>query len=169
MLLNLSWLRTGSGWTVSWPDAGADYYRVVLWGEELARVVGTSYRWDGQGVPPPLEVVPAGDLALSEVYSPRPPIQWYAGDAESWTVQELLGSWRPVATLRPGGLWFTGYRTPRLVDGSSHSYRVFALNGYGNASPAETYSVLVVCPPEPPDGTITVSYDEGSGSVVVEA
>jgi hypothetical protein len=159
-----------NSWTFQWASTGAPSYRVVLQGRQIADVVPTEYTFNGQGYPtfpPSLEVVPEGQLATTELFSPLMVIQWYQDlPATQYIVQVQSGAtWGLVAIVTEVGLWVSTYRTPVQVDGQTYNYRVFAQDSVGNQSAYRSYSRTVVCPPVSPDGTFAVGY--GSGNVTI--
>jgi hypothetical protein len=160
-------------WTFAWADTGADSYRVVLYGVELAVVTDTTYTWDREGFtnfPPPVEVVEEGDVAESEVYQPYLLIQWYKEPfAASYSVQEFQTSqWNQINTAVDTGEWVYSYQTRTLEDGTQEKLRVLALDELDNVSAARGFTKDVLANPKPPDGDISITYS-ASNIVIAEA
>jgi hypothetical protein len=158
-------------WTFAWADTGADSYRLVLYGIELAVTSELTYEFDGIGFtlyPPPIELVEGGDSAESESFRPYMLIQWYQEDyADSYTVEEYDGAnWNPVKGIDEAGEWVYSYTTQTLEDDSEERLRVTASDILGNPGPSKGYTDKVLCNPATPDGTTTVSYS--AGNIVVD-
>lgn len=158
-------------WTFTWASTGAPSYRVVLNGTQLAVTASTSYTTAIPGYPkfpPPIEVVPSGQLADTEVYRQPAKLQWYSSPgAVSFVVQQLVGStWVNAATVSAVG-WLNAYDLPILGDDGVYSYRVMAVSAVGDLSAPLNFTVEVAKTPRPPDGTLGFAYT--SDSVVVSA
>jgi len=171
--LYITLLGSNQGWLFQWPSTGDPYYRIVLQGQEIARVFDAtngmqSYIYNGSNFvinPPPLEVMPSSaGLAPSEINQPYLQIQWY-GDpqASSYQVQENSQTLFQIAEV--GAEVYT-WITPVLADGQTHSYQVYSYNIIGQQSPALNFDVEVVTPSIITESLYDVTYD-GVGSQIV--
>jgi hypothetical protein len=156
---------TDGSWTFNW-NATTGSYRIVLWGEELATVSVTSYNYRNptyKDFPPPLEVVDYG-LALSEENEPYLVMQWYGEpQASNYLIQQSKdngATWGNIGSLEENGQWIYTFRTGILVDRTKYQYRVIAVDNVDNQSPARYYTKYIVCPPIPPDSTVSVTYNK---------
>lgn len=165
-------LKNADGtWVFAWSETGN--FRVVLYGIELTRTSASTYLFSGiQGFdtfPPPLEVVPAGELALSEQFKPYVVIQWYRdADAATYLIQKSpdgSSDWVTVGAVHESGQWVYTYRSPVLDDVTTYHWQVIAESVIGNQSMARKYDAYVVTPPRPVDSGINVQYS--GGNVVV--
>lgn len=156
-----------SNWTFSWTSTGAAYYRIVLYGQLLATVTGTSYTPTGTSVsqsfsdfPPPIEVEPETTPALSELYYPCMLIQWYGiATAGYYEVQSYDGAdWNTVAQITEAGDWIYSWQGSVLADETTYQYRVIAVDGLGQTSAPRGYTESIVRPPDPPDKTTVIVY-----------
>lgn len=156
-------------WSFAW--AGTGPWRVVLYGTLLAEPSDNSYRWPSGTFlryPPPIEIVPAGQKALSELYAPFILIQWYDEFAARYYVEKSLdgvSGWTQVSTVADNDTWVYEYRSPLLDDGQTYHWRVTAESSAGNRSAARNYDAYVVTPPKPVDSTITVGYSSGNVTI----
>lgn len=159
-------------WTFSWSAvAGAPYYRVVLWGKQIAQINTLSYTFSGSGYPqnpPPLEIAAGSAKTLSETFQPFAQLQWYAETCSYFNVYDFDGTnWDVVQTINFGNSWVFTFDTGTLVDITNYRYGVTAVDTLGNESSREEYDLYIVCPPAPPDSGIVISYT-GSGSHQVQ-
>lgn len=155
--------NANGSWTFTWLGSGS--FRVVLQGILLATVPSNSYTWTGQSkVPPPLEVVAIGSLALSEQYRPYLIIQWYGESADVYLVQRNdSGHWNTILTVQEVGQWVYTFQTTTLLDETIYQYRVISQDKIGNQAPARGYKALIVCPPAPPN--VKIGYTNPNVSV----
>lgn len=176
-------LNSDKSWTFTWAPTSAVYYRVVLWGVELARGTFTSFNFDRneyRKYPPPLEVVETvieeveteddvlevevAELAVSEQHSPYFVIQWYQDlTADAYLVEQYVeGEWRTVRRVNETGLWVYTYTSQVLEDDTTYHLRVTAEGELGDKSDPVSFTKFVVTPPRPPDPDITVTYAAGN-------
>lgn len=163
--------NAGGTWTFTWSSTGANFYRVILWGVELARVSETTYTYGMQTTspfPPPLEVVSEQEEALTELYQPYLLMQWYGEpNVQQYLIQKQVGAtWQTVKTLQEVGSWLYSYQTPPLPDDTTHTYRVIAEDKVGNQSVPKIFSRHVVCPLAPPDGKVKAIYEAGNLTIL---
>lgn len=139
-------------WVFTWPGAlGA--VRLILNGTILAETEETEYTYTGPGyeaAPPPIELVPAGQWAMSEENQPFMTLQWYRTECDRYVVEERIdgGEWEAVGTVpnRHGG-WVFSYTTQTLVDGVVYEWRVVPINEDLRSGDPLGFLVPVVCPP----------------------
>ncbi len=151
-------------WTFVWSNDGSAFWRIVLWGIELDRVTSPTYNWSGleyHDFSPPLEIAKQASLVLSEQFQPYLIVQWYGIlAAQSYLIQQTFDniSWSTIETFQEVGQWVYSYQTVTLTDEFTYTYRVIAVDQYGNLSSPEQYIKYVTCPPTPPDAKIQISY-----------
>lgn len=151
-------------WQFAWDDDGSVFWRVILWGRELAKVTTPTYTWRGQEyitLPPPLEIATENSLVLSEQYIPYTILQWYSEECSEYLVQKSddgVTGWTTIQRIQELGQWLNSYKTITQTDETTYYYRVLAVDSLGNQSPARQYTRYVVCPPRNPDATITIGY-----------
>jgi hypothetical protein len=163
--------NAGGTWTFSWDSTGADFYRVVLSGVEIARITTTTYTWGLQTsslFPPALEVAEEDEQTLTEKFQPYLLLQWYGEpEVQQYLVQQLVGSdWQTVKTLQEVGSWVYSYRSPTLPDETTCNYRVIAEDRLGNQSDPREFLRYVVRPPDPPDGKVRAVYESGNITIL---
>lgn len=163
--------KADKSWVFTWDDAGAAYYRVVLWGVQLEQTAATDYTWHGQEYkefPPPVEIAYEGQKVLSEQFLPYLVVQWYREDGvRSYEVQKKVGtSWVKVKAVEESGEWVYTYRSVILEDRHLYEYRVVTVDVYGNQSEPQEYRRFVVTPPVPVDDRVKVNYSDGNVMVV---
>lgn len=149
MIVSVTLLSDGT-WQYTW-NGPAGRYNVVLYGNVIAIATTNTYIYDltGSPTPPPLEIVPVGEPAMTEINRPFLRIQWYGDpNAIRYEVQELGTTWESVAYLSEIGEQVYTVDTPTLTDGETHQYRVIAFNDLDGSSPLPTYFTIVVvtCP-----------------------
>jgi hypothetical protein len=164
--------NAGGGWSFTWPSQGASFYRIVLWGVELDTTTFTTWTYNGSeygSFPPPLEIAYEDQEVLSEEFLPYLIIQWYGESQVSYyLVQQLIsGTWQTITQVVESGQWVYSFQSPTLTDEQTYSYQVIAVDSVGNQSTPQQYVRYVVCPPLPPDGSISVGY--GSGNIIIQA
>lgn len=158
--------KNGDGsWTFAWASTGDLSYRVVLRGTYLAEVATPSFSWTRGGYsdfPPPVEVVPAGQRAASEVYPDAVTLQWYGvAGAASYIVQQYDGSsWETVGTVDHPD-WVNSWRTGRLADDAPYQFRVLAVGAAGDLSGPLPFTFTTTCLPQSPDGMTAFAYSGG--------
>lgn len=166
-------LNADGTWTFTWANVGAAFYRVVLWGIQIARLNGTTYTWTGREYstyPPPLEIAFQDQKVISETYLPYLIIQWY-GDpsAQGYLVQQKSGNnWTTISTPQEVGSWVYTYQTVILKDENTYVYRVIALDQYGNQSTPRQYIRYVVCPPALAETSFKVQYNNPNVQIVAQ-
>lgn len=159
-------------WLFTWP-ASAPQYRVVLFGFELARTTSTSYTYDLDNYPlypPPVEVVPVGELSQSELYPAFVTVQWYRGDGvDNYTVTEKQGAGPFLAAADYGGdaSWAYTHATAVKADGTLVTLRVTPYNELGDAGDYLEFQETVVCQPPPVMQNLFVTYDEMGGQLII--
>lgn len=167
----IGWTLTpGGSWSLSWGDAGAAYYRIVLYGRQLGQTAGLSYTYAGGSsskFPPPLEVSFEDELVASEEFKPYVQIQWWGNPAAASYLVQLFsgGSWQTVQKIQQSGQSVYTYQSPTLVDGQVAQFQVVATDNYGNQSTPIVFNCFIVAPPPPPDQQVVIGY--GGGSLVV--
>lgn len=160
-------------WLFAWTSTGAASYRVVLFGKQIGVANDPSFVFNLPGwetYAPQIEVVEAGQLALSELYSARITIQWYnSPDAAIYLLQEYDGTqWNQIdVVLQVPTLGAYTVQSPRLEDGSQHLYQVIAVGAAQQNSSAQQFQISVVTPPKWPDGSIQLAYDNVGHNIVV--
>lgn len=158
-------LQASGSWLVTWQNVGAAFYRVVLFGLELAKVTGTSWVYSGNyaSFPPPLEITSGNALALSEQFPPYVIIQWYGQDTDFYQVSQYIASaWVPQQVFREVGLWIYTYVSGSQPDEITQQWQVSALDSLGNPSTPLSFSQYVVTPPASPDGAVSIGYNSGN-------
>ena len=157
--------KSDGSWEYTWEDLGDGPWRVVLLGTTLDKVSTPTYNYvfNGYGTyPPPLEIVPAAELADSERYNTRVRFQWYrVSGAVAYLVERYVsGAWVQYKELDgQNEQWVYEYRTEVVANGTEVRARVKALDFLENESTPLEFEKTVVCPPRPPDGEVSVSYN----------
>lgn len=156
-------------WLFTWTAVAGVTYRLVLHGTQVGTSTSGSYVWRGgeyQTTPPPLEVVPEGEKALSETHPPRLLVQWYrVAEADYYTVEQYLNAaWTEVARVDESGDQVYNHLTPAALDGEVVQVRVKAYDSVGAVSSPRAFTKTIVTPPRPP--SVGVTYAAGTISVV---
>lgn len=156
-------LNSNGSWTFTWANAGAAYYRVVLYGAEQARTTELSYTWNTPGYgdfPPPLEIAYEEQLVESELFPPLLTLQWYGDQScQGYQVEYYNGTtWEVVKVIQETGQWLYSYTTPVLTDETLYQFRVTSTNLIGTSSTPVPYNRLVVCVPKSPDADLDIAY-----------
>lgn len=164
--------RQNSGWLFTWQPTGANYYRVVLQGEEIGQTIASSYsfsRPEWAGYPPPLEVVEEDELALSEKYSPFRILQWYRSQgAILYPIEEEVDAgWEARSSVHQTVDWVYTFKTPRLRDQVFYTFRVRALDDIQQYSGALIFDDLIVTTPDFDETLHGVGWDKPNLSLVV--
>jgi len=156
-------------WLFTWNSTDASSYRVVLWGVELAVVVGTSYSVALAAYsqyPPPIEVVPAGVLALTEQNKCFLIIQWYGVVCDYYLLEEYTGgAWVTKAVVAERGSYVYTATSPLLADGADADYRVTAVDSIGQKSNPLEFRMHVVRPPD--EVRPSINYDNSGQNIVI--
>lgn len=170
-------VRNSDGtWTFAWTATLATYYRVVLFGQQLAVVTSPTYTTVGISIgqsypkfPPPVEVVEQVLLALSETYQPSIYVQWYGTPGVSYyELQAFVGGvWTKIQRFSESGQWIYTWQSPVLSDETTYQYRVVAVDSLGNQSTPRLYTINMVRLPDSPDKTTAITYT-GSGTHQVQ-
>jgi len=163
--------RSSNGvWRYSWSAVpGSDYYRVILFGQELAQTTQTYYDYAHpviQDDPPPIEVVSESDKALSEVNRCFFCVQWYGVSCHHYSLHEYVGGeWVERQQIDETGNWLYTMTSPLLSDDTEYRFRIVAVSDEGQNSTPVEFKFKVVRPPTPVKRT--VAWDSGSSSIVV--
>ena len=164
-------VREQSGrWKFTW-SPGAAPYSVWLEGVEVTTdLLIEEYEYDGADfpdVPPPLEILEAGDIADNETYPPRALVQWYGNPlAVAYEVEQKIdGVFTLVVAATERGDGYYSWTSLPLDDVTTHEFRVKAIDSFGNEGPLISFSVDIVRNPPAPDVTVAVS----AGDIVVSA
>lgn len=180
VLLYITLLPNNGGWLFEWPALGDAYYRIVLRGQEIDRVIDTtnsmqSYIFNGVGFsayPPPLEIMPASaGLAPSEINQPFLVIQWY-GDltVARYELQEYLNSeWQDTFAIAELGSTVYTWQSEILVDETIHLYQVVSFNSIDQASDGLAFNITpVVTPPDYVDTDYLIDYDNVGHNITLD-
>lgn len=162
--------QTSGQWRFEWTDTGADVYRITYRGHEITEVVGTSYDLElpwGKNYPPPLEIVPDDETAISEIHPPYMTPQWYrSAGADHYRVEQESGaSWLFKADIADNGQWVYTYDTVTLDDETTYKFRVLASGTLSNFSDDIWFRRKIVRPPDP----VTVNVTWASGNLTIAA
>lgn len=172
-------LNQDGQWEFTWVDDGADEWRVVLNGTEIATVSdddGPTYTYDLPGFedfPPPLEVVDDGDLALSEYNPPFIIMQWYSvqdGEVTFYEVQEYVsGDWNQVYIIsHDAGTWVFQTTSPVLDDVTIFRFQVVAVGTIEQESSGLEFTAKMVRCPILTETALTIGYDDDTLSILVQ-
>jgi hypothetical protein len=172
--LAISYNVDGS-WSFSWTGAGT--YNVVLNGTIIDTITGTSYNFTGPGNyasndPPPLEVVPNTQSALSQLYQPYLIIQWYpVRGCQFYQIQSFDGTnWNNLATIsEKANTVMYSYKSMLIPDGAVAEYRVMAVDQIGQQSAPIIFEETIVCPPSFPAKSANIGYNSSGTSITVTA
>lgn len=162
-------LVTGE-WVFAWVDTGADFYRIILHGHEIANTNLNTYTFNlpisnNSNLPPPIEVVAERNLAVSELNLPYMILQWYGSiGAVSYRIYELQGvSWVLKETFANQPQFLYTFVTSLLSDEEAHKFRIVAVNEAGMESTPLAFSYKVVRPPLPV--SLSYSYSPSTGKL----
>jgi hypothetical protein len=167
-------LQPGGDWLFSWNSTGAGTYRLVLAGRQVgvADDSDTTFTFFTPGFetyPPPLELVAVTDQALTELYPPYLLMQWYTTPCDYYVVGEVvdgqLTNYQSVSEQNKQ--WVYSYTAPGLVDQTAHDFQVIAVGNAEQTAPPIDYHIFIVTPPVFVDGSVAVTYDSPSKSVIV--
>ncbi len=162
-------------WRWKW-TAGTGPYEAWLWGRLIqGNLTATEITLDGVGSdalePPPLEVIDTGlsETAASSLHPPYVRLQWLgASGVEHYLVEEsVAGVWSTVGVVVEDGTGLYSWESGVLVDGSTHAYRVVAVDSRGNRGLEVAATVDVICAPEPP--RVQTSYAAGNVTIAARA
>lgn len=158
-------------WEFVWTPTAGRVYEIWLDGLLQATTAAgagtyTSPPGGPTDAPPPIEIHDTADgKAQNEEYPPRTLLQWRGvPEASGYHVEQLKGSWIPVASDTERGLGWYMYNTGILIDGALNQFRVTALDQRGVAGAEVSFDMVVVCNPRPPKVTVGIS----AGTVTVE-
>lgn len=159
-------------WKFTWAG-GLGTVRVVLWGILVEETDESSYDYPAsalhasQTTAPPLEVVLAGEEAVSERNLPYIVLQWYRVDCSHYVIEYKDGSdWVFHSTISDSDLvHIQTYTTQVLDDQTTTRWRVTAVDVNKRESNPVTFAVLIIRPPDVPRG---LSVSCVAGVVTVE-
>lgn len=169
-------LQSDRRWRFTW-DATSQDFKIVLAGRTKSTVPNPDsgpviYIFDGMGpysiIPPPIEAVPVGEYAESEVDVPFLRIQWYADP--SVTRYEFLeyvsGNWvvRGWAMVSSSSV-INSITTNPLHDEREYSFRIINYNASGEASDPLEINVFTGSHPIFDDSNIVVEYNETTNAI----
>lgn len=164
--------NSDKSWTFVWNTIpGVPYWRVILYGNQLAKITVNTYTASIPNYinfPPPIEVAQGDILTLSETYQPYIILQWYGEVCFFYLIQQYLNSsWTTIARVVESGQWIHTFQTAILPDEMASTFRIIAVDSLGNQSAPREFINYVVRPPNPPDGSLELSYS--GGNVVISA
>lgn len=160
-------------WSFTWAAVtGASFYRLVLFGSQIAKQTATSYTfkivgWDK--APPPLELVVDNGKACSELYVPFLTIQWYRIDGVVYYQidEQVNGSWIKRATVSETGMQLLSQKMSPMADESAHVFRLRAADALGQFSAAREFDIGIVTPPRLVESNIRIRYNQSIHSLTV--
>lgn len=162
--------QTGAAsWRFTWA-ATTGPYTIYLDGELIESTTDTEYTYTGSTSAPDLEVADANETTIYNVeYPARAAIQWRGvSGAEYYLVQEnVSGTWTTRARVKENNSGYYKFTSRALEDVTSHSFRVYAVDTYGNQSSALSFTFFAVRVPPAPD--VSIDYNESTDQVEVTA
>lgn len=156
-MINFTTIQSIDGaWKYTWAD-GLGAVRVVLWGGLLAATSDNSYTYNSAlyntgTMPPPVEVVLSGELAISEQNLCFINLQWYRVVCSYYEVEY----WKSPDWISQGsipddpGIDIVSFSTPLLDDQKETRWRVTAIADTKRESDPLEFLYAVVRPPNPP-------------------
>jgi len=162
--------QTGAmSWRFTW-TATTGPYKVYLDGEMIDEVTDAEYEYAGSVDAPDIEVVDANETTIYNVeYPARAVIQWrtVTGAAYYLVQENVSGTWTTRARPKENNSGYYKFTSRALEDVTSHSFRVYAVDEYGNKSSALSFTFFAVRVPSAPD--VTIDYNEDTDQVEVSA
>lgn len=165
-------------WIFKWADAGAPFYRVVLFGRLVAEVEGLEFEYgkdDFGDDPPLLEVVKDDELALSEINPPFLIMQWWPQDDTAYydierKTQGFGSAWVPFREVTERQFPVYTQQTKLHPSEEIAEYRIHAVNIVNVPSDTqEDFKQMIVTPDDFRRSDREVSYDKGTTSIVISA
>lgn len=166
--------QTDGSWLFSWASGLGDV-RLVLFGQLIEETNGTSYEFAQNqqyaDYPPPLEIVLADELALSEQNICFLNLQWHRSPCDHYSIryyEPSTDTWRQfdIVADDAGSDVFT-YTTPTISDQITTQWRIVPIDGDNREAPPLQFNAFIVRPPDPPTdlglscegGTLTISQN----------
>lgn len=143
-----------STWQFIWIAVGAKVYRIVLDGVLIDTITASSYVLTlpkFEDTPPPIEIVPDDQLALSEKNISRLTLQWYGvtGAVYYQIRRKVGGNLLPITGVKANGSWLYTFITPLQDDESFAEFQITAVDEYEQESaPLIFHHPVVRCPDE---------------------
>lgn len=160
----------GGVWRYTWASTGASIYRVVLNGEVIEETTNLFYEHaipSRNGMPPPIEVMPDNQAAVSEQNRPYMVIQWYPVPCAFYDVdiKKANGDWERLTTVAETGLWVYTVVSALLDDETIYQFRLSAVDENKQRSGYLNFSMAVVRCPDSYLGNL--AYDNGTQIVSI--
>lgn len=172
--------RANGTWLFTWTEAEAAYYRIVLFGRELATgITNRQYVYtqpvpDYSAYPPPLELVATIDPAQSEINKPFIVLQWYGIrsniEVSYYQLQqynEAVSAWQDGIKVMNNDSFMYSKTTPVLLDGTTYNFRILAVGTDNQVGCALPFRVRMVCCPVLVEPSIAIDYDNDSQAITV--
>jgi len=155
-------------WRVSWTGS-ADLYYVYVDG---VRAGTTSVLWFdvtvAPGASPIIDVFDSAAAVPEPVYPDGVTLAWYSAgdDVATYRIEKYVGTdWIVQASAGPA--WYQTWKSGRIADDTTHTYRIVPVGINGNDGPAVQFVALVVHHPDAPQ--VDMTYDAGDGTLTISA